>query len=60
LRTFCDHFGCGFSSYGNIGSFRRWSFFHRTLGSLDDAHASLNSGLFLGEVFVANLLRQLF
>jgi hypothetical protein len=35
-------------------------FFYRTLGSLYDAHASLNGGFFLGEVLVANLLRQLF
>jgi hypothetical protein len=60
LWTFRNDFDFRFGSYGNFGSLRRWRFFHRTLGSLDDAHASLNGGLFLGEVFVANLLRQLF
>jgi hypothetical protein len=60
LRAFGYHFRGAFSSDGNVGSFRCRSFFNRTLGSLDDTHAALNGGLFLGEVFVANLLRQLF
>jgi hypothetical protein len=60
LRSFCNDLGCGLGRNGNFAGFRRWSFFHRALSSLDDAYASLYGSLFLRKVFVPNLLRQLF
>ena len=60
LRAFRYDFSFRSQFNRNLGNFRCRRFFHRALSSLDDAHASLYGGLFLGEVLVANLLRQLF
>jgi len=47
----------GFGS--DFRSFNRRGLFYRSLGAFDHAHATLHGRLFLGEVLIANLLRQL-
>jgi hypothetical protein len=58
LGSFGGDFGAGLCVSFSAFQYRR--FFHGPLGPLDDSHATLGGGFFLGEVLVANLFCQLF